>query len=545
MGNLSGSFTASSLSIFNSVDKSSCKVISNGENASLNDNSFNEMLSQYKGVIINSLITAFGIDQILFSDRDGGNVQTIHNAENHIYANDTFKERGERAYNRDDYAPSSYMNSRRKQEFQSKDHIYDGYTGKELSKDGRAHLEHIVSAKENHDRTEMRVLFTKEEMAKTINKEDNTTYIDGSMNQSKSDKSLKDWESQTSKKDPSKTNGEYYGVDSEKAHKADETARKSIDQDVARKKLEHYSKSMAKDSFAQGGQMALRQGLGVVFTELTMTVMDEIPNIINQLKGEFSVQKFFTKISAVVSIAFERVKNKFGQVMEAMKTGFVSGIFNSIITTVINMFATTAKNIVRLIRQAMVSITEAARILFFDKDGKTTGEKVIAASKVLMTGASTVLGVLLEQTLSTALQNLGLSTIPIVGPILGDIIPIFAGTLLTGLLSVTFLYYMDNSESIQELINFINRVSEDCFDRSLKTISKANQLLDKYIAELCSIDMDELKNRIADINEINLAISKGDNEVLYKYCSRNNIKLQFSNTEEFVDIMLSSEALEI
>lgn len=549
MADFTNSFTTIALNSYQIGQDSEINIMNDQKDSDRgifnNNSTFNDLLSQYRSVVLNSLITAFGLDQLIFKDIDGGNVQTMHNAENHVYANDTFRERGERSYNRNDYAPSSYMNARRKRDFQNNEHIYDCYTGRELPKDGRAHLEHIVSAKENHDRTDMRILFDKEEMSNIINGEKNTAYIDGSMNESKSEKPLKEWEAKTSRRDKSKTNGEYYGVDSERAHAADERARKNIDEQVARKKLAHYSSSMAKDSLKQGGQMAIRQALGVVFTEVAATVMDEVPNIIKQLRSNFSVEKFFQKIGELISKAFERVKSRMGDVLEAIKTGFTAGVFASITTTIINMFATTAKNIVRLIRQAMVSITEAIRILFFDKEKRTTGERVIAASKVLMTGASTVLGVLVEQSLSSFLQSTGIAAIPVIGGVLVDIIPLFVGTLLTGLLSVTFIYYMDNAESIQKLISFIDRISEDCFDRSVKTINEANRLIDEYIAELCSVDIEKLRAQVADIHEVNLALACGNNDVLYKYCHNNNIKLQFHNTKQFVNLMLSSEELEI
>lgn len=547
MENISESFIRTSFTFFDNGKNSNIGLSKNSEYGKncFNNNYFNEILGEYKEVILNSLITAFGLEQLIFNDKDGGNVQTIHNAKEGIYTNDTFKERGERKYNRDDYATSSYMNSRRKYDFNNIDKIYDCYTGRELPKNGNTHLEHIVSAKENHDRIDMRIFFEKDEMSNIINQKDNTAYINGSMNQSKSDTPLKDWEKKQSKKDKDKTNGEYYGVNQKMAHAADDKARNTIDEQVARRKIEHYSKEITKDSLKQGGQMAIRQGLGVVFTEVTMTIVDEIPKTIRMLKGDFSVEKFFSSMSSLVSTTFERVKDKLGKVLEAIKTGFVAGVCNSIITTIVNMFLTTTKNIVRLIRQAMISITEAVRILFFDNEKRTTGERVIAAAKVIITGASIVLGVFVEQSLYSSLQSTGLVSIPIIGPILADVIPIFVGTLLTGILSVTFLYFMDNSESIQNLITFINKVSEDCFDRALGTIKQANDLLDNYIANLCSIDIDGLRTKIADIHEINLGLAIGNDSVLYKYCDNNNIKLQFRNTEEFKALMLSDEELEI
>lgn len=547
MKEIDNSFTETAFKVFETGKSSNLKIDTNndyGKNC-FNDKSYNEILSEYKEVVFNSFITTFGLDRIIFSDKDGGNVQTIHNGEAGIYANDIYKDKGERKYNRDDYAPASYMNKRRKEYFENNDKIYDCYTGKEIPKDGRTHLEHIVSAKENHDRTDMRILFEKEEMAKIINQKNNTDYIDGSMNQSKSDKKLKDWENKTSKKDKSKTNAEYYGVDLERANKADDKARKTIDEQVAKRKLEHYANSITEESLKQGHKMAVRQGLGVVFTEVAMVVMDEIPKVIERLKGDFSLEKFFSSIKSVVVSAFNRVKNKLSSILSAMGSGFVSGVANSIVTTVINMFVTTGKNIVRLIRQAMVSITEAVRILFFNKEKRNKKEKIIAAAKVIITGASAVLGVFVEQGLSSILEGSGLAVIPIIGPALIEVIPIFSGTLLTGLVSVTFLYFMDNSEVIKKLINFISKIGEDCFEKSLETIKEANILLDEYIAKLCSIDVEKLRSEVLDIHELNRALAVGDDNLLYEYCDKKNIKLQFKNTEEFVELMLSEEALEI
>lgn len=538
----------------NNMACSTLCAFQNGENSivqvspdydkSFENGNFDGLFHQYQGVIINSLVTAFGLDRILFSDdKDGGNVQTIHNAENHVYANDTFKNRGERAYNRNDYATATYMNKRRKKDFQNTENLTDGYTGKDLAKDGSSHLEHIVSAKENHDNTAMRVLFTKEEMSETINSDNNTLYTNASLNMSKNSYTMEEWANKQSKKDPTKSNAEFYGVNTEKAYAADTNARKQIDAKVARRKLEHYSKSMAKDSLKQGSLMAIRQALGLVFTEAAMVVMDEMPDLIKSMKNDFSMERFFSRIGDIVKIAFNRVKEKKGDILEAIKSGFVSGIFASITTTIINLFATTAKNIVRLIRQAMVSITEAVKILFFDKEKRTTGERVVAASKVALVGASTVLGVLVEQNLSEALTKMGIGTIPIIGPVLIDVISTFTGVLLTGLLSVSFIYYIDHSEKIKDLITFIDKIRENCFDSALNKMNEANRLIDNYIAKLCDIDVDQLRSKIDELHDINDALKSANTVALYTYCSNNHITLQFNDSEEFMEFMLDEDAI--
>lgn len=549
MKEIPGSLTAVTLTSYQLGEDSKYNITNDIESSDeatfINNNEFNNIFSQYKTVLLNSLVTAFGLDQIIFNDKDGGNVQTIHNAKNHVYANEDFSKKGERKYDRNDYATANYMNKRRKKDFQTNDKIHDGYTGKVLNKDGRTDLEHIVSAKENHERLEMRLFHEKAEMSDLINSKKNTTYIDSSTNKSKGARTLKDWGKKTSNNDKTKTNEEYYGVDSKKAYLADENARRSIDEKVARRKLEHYSSSMMKDSLNQGSKMAIRQGLGIVFSEIASTIMDNVPGIIKEIRANFSIELFLEKIGELIVLTFERVKSKMSNILDAVKTGFTSGVFSSIVTSVINMFATMAKNIVRLVRQGMVSITEAVKIIFFDTENRTTGEKVIAASKVIMTGASVVLGVLLEQSISSSLESSGIGSIPVIGGILTDIFPIFIGTLFTGLLSVTFLYFMDNNKSIQNLISFIDKVSKDCFDRSIDTINQANALLDNYIAELCKIDIEKLKEQISDIHEINLAVARRDNDKLYKYCGEVGIKLQFNNTQQFTKLMLSEDSLEI
>lgn len=497
---------------------------------------------QYREIVVNSLVTAFGLDGFLFADIDGGNVQTIYNAENHVYANEIFRERGERSYNRDDYATANYMSARRKDDFQKRDRIIDGYTGRELPKDGRSHLEHVVSAKENHDNTAFRVLFEKEEMHTIINDKQNTLYTDSSLNQSKGDSPLADWMDRQ-KKDEEYKNAERFGIDREMAAAADKKARKHIDERVARRKMEHYASSITQDGLKQGGAMAVRQALGVFFTELTMTIWDEIPNIKSSLGSSFSAQAFFESLMALVKKSFSRIKKKMGAILDAFNKGFVAGFLNSVVTTIINLFATTAKNMVRVLRQAMTSITEAVRILFFDKVKRSPGERLMAAVKIILTGSATVLGVLLEQALQEVLTASGLATIPIIGGVLVDVMSVFAGVLVTGLLSVTFLYVLDNSEKIKKLIAFIDSMFTDGIAKAKEKMEAANRLLDEYIAELCEIDIDKLKEDVARLHTLNAAVIAGDIGVMYMYCSAAGVSLQFSNTEEFNAFMEDDDTI--
>lgn len=499
-----------------------------------------DLFKEYRSVLFNSLITTFGLDSFLFRDIDGGNVQTMHNAKNKVYANEEFRERGERQYKRDDYATANYMNARRKQDFQQNEKIVDGYTGKDLPKDGRAHLEHVVSAKENHDNVEMRILFSKNGMHEIVNDKNNTIYTDSSLNMSKSDSSLGEWKDKPNRKNQDKTNAEAFELDEKMATKVDKNARKVIEEKVARKKMQHYAGSIASDSIKQGGKLAVRQALGVVLTEAACCLIDEVPQIMRDLKQNFSIEQFFEKMAKLVGETFNRIKLKFKAVWDALGEGFFSGIFTSITTAVVNMFLTTAKNVVTLIRQCFVSITAALKVLILNPDKLSAGERTVAALKILLTGASAVLGVIANQAVSDILSGTGIAAIPLVGEVLVDVIPAFIGTLLTGIMTVTVLHYMDHSPQVQQLIEFINNFVVDKYASAVNAYKDANAKIDRYISELMAIDLDFIKDQGDDLEQINrLADSDPDvfASVLFRYHEKYHVDLQFHSFNEFDQFM--------
>lgn len=504
----------------------------------LEGNDLNQLFGDYKKVVFNSLITTFGLDYLLFKDKYGGNVQTEHNFKEKIYINEEFQERGERKYNRDDYAPANDMHITRTRDFKTNDKIIDGYNPiRELPKDGRTHLEHVVSAKEIHTNDTVRMLNTKEEMKELINNKDNTLYADSSANQSKADKPLVDWMNEK-KNGRDETNAERFNIDKEAAITADKKARNSINQETARKEFNHYAKSMTKDALSQGGLMAMRQGLGVVFTEVTFVIFDEIPKIFKEMKNNFSMSKLFEKIGSMIETAFNRVKDKFSDILEAMGKGFLAGVFSSITTTVINIFFSTSKNIVRIIRQSWASFVEALKIIFINPENLPFSERMHAAAKIILTGLSLITGVLLEEAMNKLLQSTGIVSIPIIGGLLLEVIPVFIGTLVSGLLSVSILYLLDNHLTVNKIREWINK--NPC-NEILKNYQEINHKLDKYISELEKIDFSEFERQLTEIRTLNNLIEneKGRDvtELLYKYLKTNRETLQFSNFQEFDNCM--------
>lgn len=121
---------------------------------------YSNIFSQYEHIIIQSLITSFGLD-FLVRDQHGGDVDTIHNVrqidndKQMHYKNkrneEAYNNRGE--YNSKTYhSHPNYINTNAKYSKQRKEGtLIDGYTGEKLDPKISHDLDHIVSAKEIHE----------------------------------------------------------------------------------------------------------------------------------------------------------------------------------------------------------------------------------------------------------------------------------------------------------------------------------------------------------------------------------------------------------
>ena len=101
--------------------------------------------------------------------------------------------------------------------------------GKELPKDGRAHLDHIVSAKEIEKDAKNHLHLSTEERADMATRDENLAWTESKINQSKGEKPMKEF-LETEKK--GQTNAERFEINEEDARRKDEKARKMIKKEV-------------------------------------------------------------------------------------------------------------------------------------------------------------------------------------------------------------------------------------------------------------------------------------------------------------------------
>lgn len=155
-----------------------------------------QLIDQTHSEVIHSIVGPFGLGKIMSAyDKTGGNVDTIHNVREGIYATsearESYNERG--AY--DPHTVHSHKNYKAKSRADSKQRkesgITDGYSGKQLNADNKADLDHIISGKQTHD-DPGRVL-AGESTEELANIPENFTTTHSSINRSKKDKSTEDF----------------------------------------------------------------------------------------------------------------------------------------------------------------------------------------------------------------------------------------------------------------------------------------------------------------------------------------------------------------
>ena len=168
-------------------------------------------------------------------------------------------------------------------------------------------------------------------------------------------------------------------------------------------------------------------------------------------------------------------------------------------TTICNIFFTTAKNLGRCIRQIFASVVEAGRVLLFNPDNLMLGDRLKTSSVILATGASVLVGTAVGELIGKT----PISAIPGVGPFAQT----FCSTLVSGLLSCTFLIFLDRSSFMNRLIDAMNSVDQ--------TISNYREIADafEYLAtKLENIDFEQFRQETEKYKTTAVEIAAADSE---------------------------------
>ncbi len=531
------------------------------------ENVMQSIFSQYERVIVQSIITSFGLD-FLIKDQHGGDVDTIHNVRqigkdpNMTYKNKQnqrdYENRGE--YNSTSYhSHPGYIQKNKEVSQQKKDGtLTDAYTGEKIAPNEKTNLDHVISAKEIHD-DPGRVL-SGLDGTKLANSDENLKPTGESINKSKKAYSMDEFINRLEKTQEqrqkridelnSKPNlsdserkelkklSQLQSADKEKMREIDKKARKEYEYKIAK---EYYtSKKFATDVAVSAGKvgvkMGIRQALGLVFTEIWFSVKEEFVKYDVHPGWKMDMGDFFKAIGEGVKNGFASAKSKYKEILSNFASGTFSGIFSSITTTICNIFFTTAKNVVKIIRESFSSIVEAGKILLFNPDNLPFGERIRAAVKIIATGASVILGTLVSE----AIGKTPVAAIPVIG----DIVKTFCGTLCTGIVSCTLLYFLDRSSVINKIVNMLNKIPT--LEDNVRYFQEQALLFERYAAELMKIDLEKFKQETSAYNRIASQINENTSDeelnfILRRSLKQLGIKMSWEKSHDSFDSFMSDK----
>ena len=515
---------------------------------------FKTIWEEYERVIIESLVSSFGLDFII-KDQHGGDVDTIQNVRK--VGKDpqmTYKnKKNQMAYeNRPEYDASEYHGDARYKrinkyfsEKKNEGELHDAYTGKLLKRNEQYDLDHVIAAKEIHEDPGRILagangadLANSEEnlvpTARSINRSKKQDDVSGYLKKWKEKKEIRQKEIQelsskeTLSDQEQKRLNKLLKLDEIQPDLMEEKNRRS--RKIYERKLYVYYKSrkfLGEAACAAGKlglQMGLRQVLGFVFTEVYFCTKERI----RMLPPGRSLRDILQTIGEGIREGFLRAKGKYKELLSRMGEGLVSGIFSSLATTLTNIFFTTAKNVVRFGRQAFASVVQAGKVLLFNPENLPFGDRLKAVTVILATGASVLAGTAVGELLGkTAIAGI---------PVIGEVVVAFCSALTSGLLSCTLLLVLDRSDFINRVVSCLNKLLP-----SFEGFEEIAHVMELLAAKLEEIDIEKFHRDVQRYEQLSVRLMDCQDEVsmnqfLQEAYSQFDIKIPWKgNFNTFMD----------
>jgi hypothetical protein len=462
------------------ADPTEIKALLSEISGSFNKERLERLMADAQHDLLQSIAGPFGLGKVISAyDLAGGNVTTTHNFEKGVTATleDAKRysewERSSKDFNRDPYdydiklnraglpvkndqgnfQTTSFNTTKKKEIFTKMEEgapVVDGYTkkvlGKKIKKDDvekykEIDLEHITSVKEietnskNHLFAKGKSLEERQNYRVDLARDDNNlTLVDGSLNSSKGCKDLKEWMEKKSSNDNSKTNAEYYEVNSSLAEIEYKKSKDFLEKNILKEQVKKQGKETVVTGITEGAKMATQQAFGLLLTEFFTNSFIEINAAFNHgLEGESLYQDICIRLKRVGM----KTSSKWKYFFEAGIAGLISGFISNITTFLINIFATTSKRLVRMIREGLFSLFKALKILISPPQGMTYKEAAHEAMKLLVAGGLIATGIVLEEFVEKLVMS-----IPFLIPIAHIVTAVIVGS-ITVIVTAIFIYFID------------------------------------------------------------------------------------------------------
>lgn len=411
------------------------------------------LLEACRDSVVDTITDQFGLSSLMIDSRDGGSVTTTHNFEQGVTANpgdqakyDKFHANndGSRKWSdvRKEVGYDKPLPHLRKNKFKDDSPLTDDYSRREIHKDGRTHADHVVSAKEIESSARNHLHMTPEERARMACDETNIAYTEARINQSKGEKRMENFV------DPESGNVEKYGLDREKMLEIDKKSRQSQQITVDKAAIKKYGSELLETGGKDAAKLIAYSAVGVIMKEFTQELFSAIKYVFKN-RETMSLKKMLTTFKERMTKVLESLKAKWFDLFKGSLEAGITAFFSSLLVFSINLFATTLKKFVSMIRAGFVSLVQAVKIIANPPEGMSKEEARFQAAKVLIAGiigaASLGLSGAIEVFLQSipGLQPLMMFPIPSDGRTVSDIVAVTLSAVLGGVLTSIVLYLMD------------------------------------------------------------------------------------------------------
>jgi hypothetical protein len=417
-----------------------------------------DFVEQFQHMMIDQLLGPFGLSRVLFQDRDGGAITSVHNFEEGIVANDADAERhgswqaaNAQKFQRGDY--NAKLDELHDDMSADDGKYYDGYRapGTELPQGPlTAARDHVVAASEVERSSRGHLGQTREERVATASQDENVVLTGFNMNSSKGDEDLLAWAAKPSSKDPSKTNAEYYDLDEQAIQQKYREAKGAVDSEQKKAVLLKQGGELLIEGGKAAGYLAMRQMLGMILKDVVQGLISDVRYLVRE--GFNGATSLLDLVKQRLEQTFATLREKWAEYLKAGASAGLSGFMSTLITLVINSFITTAKNIVALIREGVMALVRAVQVIVSPPAHMTKGEVAFEVFRLLSAAVVTCLGLALEETIKKAIE-----AIPLLMPIAAELAPVITG-IITGSLTLFTVLAFDR---IKSAIAFRNKQMAD------------------------------------------------------------------------------------
>ena len=425
----------------------------------------NALFEQCQKNAIDAVVGHFGLAAVVLNSKDGGNVSTTHNVRKGIYASEAEKQRYE---NRGEYdskhyhADKNYIAINKEQgELKQQGQSIDYMTGKKIRLNDSTDLDHIVSAKTIHD-DRARVL-AEVDGAKLANTRDNLSLTDSTLNRSKKamtadefiahkKRSLAELDKISKTRDLSdkeKMRKERLeSIDDNKLREDYAKSKENINKKVDR--AYYTSAKPYKEALITGaqdaGKMALHTAIGEILKEFIIGMSDELKTLFKEFGNE-SLGDIFKRFAKRLKQIWANLRARWKDIIAGSFEAGIVAFFGNLVVFVINIFFTTLKRIVRIIRAGFTSLYWAVKKLF--DENTPENERLFEASKIFVAGLISAVTMLSGEYITKWLYAIpGLNVIlgiplPFLDETIGDALGLCISAALGAVLSTIAIYYMD------------------------------------------------------------------------------------------------------